>query len=128
MPELDGRVAIVTGAARGIGLAIASELTKAGALVAVVDLDEDQAAQASAAVMVWKDAFERANSFDVEKVRDALAATDMKTFYGAIKFSKAGNNIAKPMVLRQIQNGKLNIVAPLKWASAPVQHPRKTGM
>ncbi len=83
-----------------------------------------QSAQASAAVMVWKDAFERANSFDREKLRDALAATNMKTFYGDIKFSKAGNNIAKPMVLRQIQKGKLNVVAPSKWASHPVDFPR----
>ena len=84
-----------------------------------------QSAQASAAVMVWKDAFERANSFDTEKVREALTKTDMKTFYGDIRFSAAGNNIAKPMVLRQIQNGKLNVVAPSKWASHPVDHPRK---
>jgi branched-chain amino acid transport system substrate-binding protein len=87
-----------------------------------------QSAQASAAVMVWKDAFERAQSFDIEKVRDALASTDMATFYGGIKFSEAGNNIAKPMVLRQIQDGKLKIVAPTKWASDPLQHPRKPGM
>jgi len=40
-----------------------------------------QAAQASAAVQVWKDAFERAQSFDTEKVRDALSATDMPSFY-----------------------------------------------
>ncbi|NQU62127.1 MAG: amino acid ABC transporter substrate-binding protein [Rhodospirillales bacterium] len=84
-----------------------------------------QAAQATAAVQVWKDAFERANSFDTEKVRDALAATNMDTFYGKIKFSKAGNNLAKPMVLRQIQDGKLNVVAPLKWASHKVDWPRK---
>jgi branched-chain amino acid transport system substrate-binding protein len=84
-----------------------------------------QAAQAAAAVIVWKDAFERANSFDVEKVRQALSDTNMKTFYGGIKFSAAGNNIAKPMVLRQIQNGKLNVVAPLKWASSEIQWPRK---
>ncbi len=84
-----------------------------------------QSAQASAAVMVWKDAFERANSFDTEKLRDALAATDMDTFYGRIKFSEAGNNIAKPMVLRQIQNGQFNVVAPSKWASHAVQYPRK---
>ena len=84
-----------------------------------------QAAQASAAVMVWKDAFERANSLDPQRVRDAIAETDMKTFYGNIKFSSAGNNIAKPMVLRQIQNGKLNVVAPTKWASHPVEWPRK---
>ena len=83
-----------------------------------------QSAQASAAVMVWKDAFERANSFDRVKLRDALAATNLKTFYGDIKFSKAGNNIAKPMVLRQIQKGKLNVVAPSKWASHPVDFPR----
>ena len=86
-----------------------------------------QSAQASAAVMVWKDAFERANSFDIEKVRDAIAATEMDTFYGPIKFSEAGNNIAKPMVLRQIQNGKYNVVAPSKWASHPVNHPRQAG-
>jgi len=83
-----------------------------------------QAAQASAAVLVWAEAFERANSFDTEDLRDAIAATDMKTFYGNIRFSKAGNNIAKPMVLRQIQNGKLNVVAPPEWASHAVQWPR----
>jgi branched-chain amino acid transport system substrate-binding protein len=63
-----------------------------------------QTAQASAAVLVFKDAFERANSFDQDKVRDALSATDMNTFYGPVKFSEAGNNIAKPMFYRQIQS------------------------
>ena len=86
-----------------------------------------QSAQASAAVMVWKDAFERADSFDIQEVRDAIAATDMKTFYGNIKFSEAGNNIAKPMVLRQIQDGVYNVVAPSEWASHPVNHPRQAG-
>ena len=61
-----------------------------------------QTAQASAAVLVFKDAFERANSFDQDKVRDALASTDMETFYGDIKFAPEGNNIAKPMFYRQI--------------------------
>ena len=84
-----------------------------------------QAAQASAAVLVWKEAFEAADSFDTEKVRDALAATDMKTFYGGIKFSDKGNNIAKPMVLRQIQKGVFNVVAPAEWASHPVNYPRR---
>jgi len=57
-------------------------------------------------------------------LRDTLAATEMQTFYGNIKFSKAGNNIAKPMVLRQIQGGKYVVVAPTKYASDPVQYPR----
>lgn len=80
-----------------------------------------QAAQASAAVQVWKDAFERAQSFDTEKLRDALAATDMMTFYGRIDFGPAGNNVAKPMVLRQIQGGEFNVVAPSKFASHKLQ-------
>jgi branched-chain amino acid transport system substrate-binding protein len=84
-----------------------------------------QLAQASAAVLVWKDAFERANSFDTEKLRDAIAATQMETFYGNIKFSKAGNNVAKPMVLRQIQGGDLKVVAPTRWAAAPLVYPLK---
>ena len=46
-----------------------------------------QIAQASAAVYVFKDAFERAGSLDKEKLRDAIAATDMMTFYGGIKFA-----------------------------------------
>ena len=83
-----------------------------------------QSAQASAAVMVWKDAFERAQSFDIDAVRDALAATDLATFYGQIKFSEAGNNIAKPMVLRQIQEGQYNVVAPSEWASHELKFPR----
>ena len=84
-----------------------------------------QTAQASAAVYVFKDAFERANSLDKEAIRDAIAATDLSTFYGQIRFSESGNNIAKPMVLRQIQNGKYNVVAPSKFASHELNWPRK---
>ena len=61
-----------------------------------------QSAQASAAVYVFKEAFEAANSFDKDKLRDAISAVEMETFYGDIKFSAQGNNIAKPMFMRQI--------------------------
>jgi branched-chain amino acid transport system substrate-binding protein len=83
-----------------------------------------QTAQASAVIQIWANAFERAQSFDTEKLRDALAATDMQTFYGHIKFAPEGNNVAKPMVLRQIQNGKYVVVAPTQYASDPVVFPR----
>jgi len=87
-----------------------------------------QAAESSAALLVFKDAFERANSFDQKKVRDALAATDMQTFYGNIKFAPGGQNVSKPMVLFQVMcdsSGKCEnkVVAPLKWASAKLIHP-----
>jgi branched-chain amino acid transport system substrate-binding protein len=83
-----------------------------------------QTAQASAAIYVLKDAFERSGSLDKEKLRNALAETDLMTFYGKVKFAAAGNNIAKPMVLRQIQGGKYVVVAPTKYASAKVVWPR----
>jgi branched-chain amino acid transport system substrate-binding protein len=83
-----------------------------------------QTAQASAAVYVFADAFQRAGTLDKDAVRDALSATDLSTFYGQIKFSDAGNNIAKPMVLRQIQGGKYNVVAPSAFASHPLNWPR----
>lgn len=84
-----------------------------------------QVAEASAAILVWADAFERAQSFDTERLRDALAKTDLDTFFGHIKFSKAGNNIAKPMVLRQIKDGDYVVVAPTKYAAEPVVFPRE---
>ena len=83
-----------------------------------------QAAEASASVLVFADALARAGSLDTEKVRDALAATDLQTFYGFVKFDKTGKNIAKPMALRQIQHGKYVVVAPSKWAEAPLIYPR----
>ncbi len=48
--ELEGQVALVTGAARGIGLAIARELAAGGARVAVVDLEEEASRVAAASL------------------------------------------------------------------------------
>src|SRR3990170_4855004 len=44
--ELPRRAAIVTGAARGIGFAIAERLSRAGARVVVADVDEESAVAA----------------------------------------------------------------------------------
>ena len=85
-----------------------------------------QAAESAAAVLVFKDAFERAGQFDTDTVRDAIAATDTQTFYGNIKFDATGKNIAKPMVLYQVQNGEYKVVAPTEWASSKLRWPTPT--
>lgn len=85
-----------------------------------------QAAQAAAAVYVFADAFTRAQTLDAEKVRDAIATTDLPTFYGPIKFDETGKNIAKPMVVTQIVDGKYVVVAPQEAATAEAIIPRNS--
>ena len=51
MGKLEGKVAIVTGAARGIGQQIAKELAAGGAKVAVVDLKEEWCAETAGMVV-----------------------------------------------------------------------------
>ena len=48
MGTLDGKVAIVTGAARGIGKGMATALGKAGAAVTITDIKQDVLEQTSA--------------------------------------------------------------------------------
>lgn len=82
-----------------------------------------QAAESAASVLVYADALARAGVVEPEAVRGALAATDMETFFGKVKFNEAGVNIAKPMVLFQVQDGKYVVVAPSQWAANELRHP-----
>jgi branched-chain amino acid transport system substrate-binding protein len=84
-----------------------------------------QAAESTAAVLVFADAFERAGSLDPEKVRDALASTDLMTMFAPIKFDSTGKNTAKQMVLYQVRNGTYKVVAPTKVAETKLVWPRK---
>jgi len=84
-----------------------------------------QTAQASAAIYVWKDVFQRAQSLDKEKVRETLTKTKLDTFYGHIQFAADGSNPGKEMVMRQIQGGKYVVVFPNNVAAAKVNYPRE---
>lgn len=83
-----------------------------------------QAAESAAAVEVYADAFERAGALDPQKVRDALAATDMTTFYGPIDFDETGKNVAKPMALYQVLDGQYKVVSPSDVAETEAVIPR----
>jgi len=73
--RLNGKVAIVTGAAQGIGRAIALRLAAEGAAVAVADIKTDTAEQTAAEIRA---AGGKAISvkLDVSKLDDAIAAAD----------------------------------------------------
>ena len=84
-----------------------------------------QAAESTAVVLVFADAFERAGSLEPEKVRDAISSTDLMTMFAPVKFDATGKNIAKQMVLYQVLGGPYKVVSPAKWADTKLVWPRK---
>jgi 3-hydroxybutyrate dehydrogenase len=74
--RLDGRISIVTGAARGIGYACARALAGAGSDVALCDLDEGAAVAAAAKLAAETGVAARGYALDVARpaaVRDGIA-------------------------------------------------------
>jgi len=69
-------------------------------------------ASCAAAVVVLQDAIERAGSTDKKKVRDALAATNVATFYGPVKFSANGMNEVRDLPIIQVQNRQIKVLHP----------------
>jgi branched-chain amino acid transport system substrate-binding protein len=78
--------------------------------------------QSSAALQVFHRAIQKAGSFDPQKVRDAIAQTDIQTAYGPVKFDERGVNIGKAMAVVQLQDGKPVVVYPS--AERPLVYPR----
>lgn len=81
------------------------------------------AAESAAAGLTLQLAIEKAGTLDRLKVRDALSALNVTTFYGTIKFDPEGLNVYKPMVTVQIQHGKVVTVYPPSVASAKAIYP-----
>jgi branched-chain amino acid transport system substrate-binding protein len=83
-----------------------------------------QVAESAVAVIAYERAIEKAGSLDPTKVRDALAATDMMTFYGRVKFDSRGVNVYKPMAVEQYQpDGIKYTVWPADVAEKPALYP-----
>ena len=74
MGELDGRKAIITGAGRGIGYAIAERLCAAGASVIIAEFNADLGQQAASALrdQGYEAAFEQVNVADATSVQSMM--------------------------------------------------------
>ena len=73
MGRFDGRVAIITGAARGIGAGTAKRFADEGAAVAVLDINEDQAQETAAGLGATKAVGISCNVTDAASVEAAVA-------------------------------------------------------
>jgi len=83
-----------------------------------------QVAESAVAVITYKSAIEAAGTLDPGKVRDALAAIDLTTFYGRVKFDARGVNVFKPMAVEQLQpDGNKYTVWPEDVAEKPALFP-----
>lgn len=80
------------------------------------------AGPAYACVQILAAAATRAGSLDREKLRDAIAATEMTTVVGPVKFRPDGTGIV-PSVFLQWLNGKQELVWPKESATAPLGYP-----
>lgn len=95
--DLSGRVALVTGAGRGIGAAIAEQLLEAGADVAVLDVSAERAREQAAALREKHDRNVTAVPADVTDESSVRAALDQVTAQlGAVQILVNNAGVSMP--------------------------------
>jgi branched-chain amino acid transport system substrate-binding protein len=75
-----------------------------------------------ACVQILANAIERVGSTDREKIRDAMAATNMMTVEGPVQFNPDGTG-RQPIVAIQWLNGKQELIWPKTFATKPFGYP-----
>jgi hypothetical protein len=119
--DLEGRTAIVTGASRGIGLAIASALVAAGANVVVTSRNQE-AADKAARTLGPRALGRAAHAVDADAAKACVALTLERFGSFDILINNAGTNVAYGPVVDQ-DHGRfaktfdVNLWAPVLWTS-----------
>jgi len=75
-------------------------------------------ASSAAALVVIQKAIERAGSLQPQALRKAIAETDIRTFYGPIKFRADGMNENRALPIIQVQGGKPVVLFPADMQQA----------
>ena len=89
---------------------------------------EYHGAEAHAAMVVIADVLKRTRSFSPEDIRQALAATDLMTVFGRVRFLSYGKKMNQnklPTYMVQWINGKLECVWPEEFALAQYLFPHR---
>lgn len=83
---------------------------------------------ASACITTYVEAMKAAGGLDPAKVRNALAATNITTVFGPVKFSPEGDGDAVVMGAKigQVQSGDVQVVFPTDLKTADVIYPTPT--
>ena len=75
------------------------------------------------ALLILHLAIQKAGSFDPQKVRDAISALDVTTFFGPFRFDKRGINLKGIAFPVQIQKGKIASIYPKEYATGTIVYP-----
>jgi 2-dehydro-3-deoxy-L-rhamnonate dehydrogenase (NAD+) len=129
--DLKGRTAVITGGARGIGLAAAQKMLASGAAVALWDIDAAALAKAASELgkngNVYTAVVELTDEAEVDKATDALlrdaGKIDILVNNAGITGGNAPTWELKPEVWRRVI--EVNLVAPYLTCHAIVPHMMK---
>jgi branched-chain amino acid transport system substrate-binding protein len=84
-------------------------------------------ASAAACIAAYVHAIQNADSLDPVKVRDALAALDVMSFYGRLKFTPDGDAVAEYLgpLVAQVQDLKIELLYPAAAATSKLVFPMR---
>ncbi len=80
-------------------------------------------ASGTAAGQLLQMAIERAGSLETDKVRAALLAMDVETFWGPTKWNEGGKNVKGGQGVIQVQDGKIASVYPDAFKEKAINYP-----
>ena len=116
MGLLDGRTALITGAARGIGKAIAQRFAAEGANIAFTDLEVNQETESEIAALGVKAKSYASNAADFTQTEDVVK--QVKEEFGSIDILVNNAGITKDGLMLRMSEAQLDAVIAVNLKSA----------